>query len=83
MLVTAGEAVGAVAMLAVAAWCWTRGVSRSEFEPVVPGAPPFTSVDYSGTWIGVAFAAVLAAGLLALDAGRRRRRASTHRGYHG
>lgn len=43
----------------------------------------FTSTDYSGPWIAAAFVAVLVAGLLVCDVARRRRRASTRRGYHG
>jgi len=82
-LVPVGEAAAAVVLLAVAVWCWTRGVTDHEFAPVVPGGPSFRSADYSGPWIAAAFTAVLVAGLLTLDAIRRRRRSSTHRGYHG
>lgn len=82
VLVSVGESAAAVVMLAVAVWCWTRGVTDHEFGPVLPDAPSFTSADYAGPWIAAAFAAVLVAGLLVLDAARRRRRRSTHRGYH-
>ncbi|MCA1006026.1 hypothetical protein LCL87_09865 [Rhodococcus hoagii] len=82
VLVPVGEVVAAVALLAAAVWCWTRGVTDDEFAPIVPGAPSFVSADYSGPWIAAAFAAVLVSGLLALDANRRRRRSSTRRGYH-
>jgi hypothetical protein len=48
-------------------------VSTSEFAPVAPGTPSYTSVHYSGTWIAAAFVSVLVAGLLVLDIRRRRR----------
>ena len=82
-LVPVAESVGALALLALAVWCWARGVTDHEFSPVVPGGPAFTSTDYSGPWIAAAFVAVLVAGLLVCDVARRRRRASTRRGYHG
>ncbi|WFR73762.1 hypothetical protein P9209_09470 [Prescottella defluvii] len=73
VVVVAAEAVGAVAALVAAVLCWTRGVSTSEFAPVAPGTPSYTSVHYSGTWIAAAFVSVLVAGLLVLDIRRRRR----------
>lgn len=62
----------AVLALALAVWCWTRGVSTTEFGPLVEGAPAFTGTRYSGSWIGGATALMIAAGLLVLDVVRRR-----------
>lgn len=67
-------AVLAVVAVAVAVWCWTRGVQQSEFAPYADGAPPFTATHYSGPWIGCATAAVIVAGLAVLDVWRARRR---------
>ncbi|QBJ95718.1 hypothetical protein ERC79_06860 [Rhodococcus sp. ABRD24] len=67
------EAVGVLLALALAGWCAARGVTTSEFGPIAPDAPSFTSVHYVGSWITAAFASVLVAGLLALDIARRRR----------
>ncbi len=71
--VVVAEAVGAVAALVATVLCWMRGVSTSEFAPIAPDTPSYTSVHYSGPWIAVAFASVLVAGLLALDVRRRLR----------
>ncbi|MCL2535744.1 MAG: hypothetical protein FWE39_16425 [Nocardiaceae bacterium] len=70
-VVTVVEVVGAVAALVAAVLCWMRGVSTTEFEPIAPGAPSYTSVHYAGPWIAAAFVAVLVAGLLVLDVWRR------------
>lgn len=70
-----GESLAAVAAAVLAVVCWLRGVSSTEFEPVAAGAPSFTGVHYSGSWITAAFAAVLVAGLLVLDVRRRLRSA--------
>ncbi|WP_175420492.1 hypothetical protein [Rhodococcus sp. SGAir0479] len=72
-LILVAESAGAIGALAVAVLCWMRGVTGTEFEPVAPGAPPFTSMHYSGSWITAAFAAVVVAGLLALAVRRRLR----------
>jgi hypothetical protein len=63
----------AVVAVVVAVWCWNVGVSTSEFEPMVEGAPAFTGTHWSGSWIAGASAAVLVAGLAVLDVWRRRR----------
>ncbi|MFD4183395.1 hypothetical protein [Rhodococcus sp. NPDC058514] len=64
----------ALAVLAVGAavWCWNRGVQTSDFGPAMEGAPEFTGTHYSGTWIGAATLLVIVAGLLVIDAVRRR-----------
>lgn len=71
--VPVAEAAGAFVALLSAVWCAARGVSTHVFESVAPGAPSFTSVHYSGSWITAAFGSVLVAGLLALDVRRRLR----------
>ena len=38
----------AVVAVVVAVWCWNVGVSTSEFEPMVEGAPAFTGTHWSG-----------------------------------
>ncbi|MGW0176846.1 hypothetical protein ACWDUM_23725 [Rhodococcus sp. NPDC003322] len=68
----AAAVVTAVVAAVAAVWCWTRGVTTSDFAPVVDGAPPFTATHYSGPWIGAASAAVIVAGLALLDVWRRR-----------
>ncbi len=65
------EVVAAAAAAVLAVLCWRQGMTTAEFGPLLPGAPSYTVTQYSGSWISGAFAAVLAAGLLVLDAGRR------------
>ncbi|RDI33791.1 hypothetical protein DEU38_102146 [Rhodococcus sp. AG1013] len=79
-VVLVSEAAGVVAALLLTVWCAVRGVSTHVFEPVAPGAPSFTSVDYHGAWITAAFASTLVAGLLVLDIRRRRRSAGYPQG---
>ncbi|WP_305092508.1 hypothetical protein [Prescottella sp. R16] len=65
------EIVAVAAAVVLAVMCWRQGTTTAEFGPLLPGAPSYTVTQYSGSWIGAAFGAVLVAGLLALDAGRR------------
>ncbi|MFF0817907.1 hypothetical protein ACFYVR_22485 [Rhodococcus sp. NPDC003318] len=69
-----GMAALAVVAVVTAVWCWTQGVRQFEFAPYADGAPPFTATHYSGPWIGGAAAAVIVAGLAALDVWRLRLR---------
>ena len=62
--------IALLAVIAVAA-CWNAGVRTTEF-PAVPGvSPAYSGTFYSGSWIVLGAAAVVAAGLLIIDGVRR------------
>lgn len=75
-----GEVAGAVALLALAAWCWNSGVTTGVFAATPDGPPEFVSTRYSGSWIAAAAVCVTVAGLLAVDVLRVTVRSREHTG---
>ncbi|WP_213573104.1 hypothetical protein [Rhodococcus sp. USK13] len=69
---SAAEIASAVVVSILAVWCWTSARVTSDFGPVAPGAPSYQGTEYSGSWIAAAAALVTVAGLLVIDAVRRR-----------
>ncbi|RKT57893.1 hypothetical protein [Saccharothrix australiensis] len=68
-LVAVGEVLAAAALVALAVWCWHRGVLRYSYP--VDGRAPLESTRYLGNWIGGAVGLGTAAGALLLDAARQ------------
>ncbi|MDQ2582686.1 hypothetical protein [Saccharothrix yanglingensis] len=64
-----GEVVLAVLLVALAVWCWQRGILRYGYP--VPDGPPLESTRMKGNWVGAAAGLVLVAGVLLLDAVRQ------------
>ncbi|CCH35291.1 hypothetical protein ABZ816_11855 [Actinosynnema sp. NPDC047251] len=67
--VAAGEVVLAVALVALAVWCWNRGVLRYSYP--VENHAPLESTRYLGNWVGGALGLGTVAGVLLLDAVRQ------------
>ncbi|MGM1062565.1 hypothetical protein [Saccharothrix sp. Mg75] len=67
--VAVGEVVLAVALVALAVWCWQRGILRYSYP--VPDHAPLESTRVKGNWVGAAAGLVLVAGVLLLDAVRQ------------
>lgn len=72
-IASAVEIVVAIAAIVAAVWSWHHGLRTSTFAAEVHGAPDTTGTLYQGPWIALAFVLVAIAGVLVIDAVRRRR----------
>ncbi|MCE6995876.1 hypothetical protein LZG04_13850 [Saccharothrix sp. S26] len=68
-LIAIGEVVLVALLVALAVWCWDRGVVHHSYP--VPDHPPLESTRFKGNWIGGSVALVTLAGVLLLDAVRQ------------